>query len=419
MNEIIIIIMLIILLFIVKLMSKNCLNPYFIMSIIWSVFILMGLIVFKSEVNWNYIGLIWIILACLLFMTGNIIGMSMTKNCMLKNNENIKVSNISWKFILICITIGLLRCAIEIKLNGFSFKNILDINTLFEINSEMAYKRYNGESINNPIMQVLLIFVYAAPLCGGYGFVYSENKYHKIICISTFIPTLINLLITNTKAGMIASVLLWISSFMVGYLEKHKQGPKLNKILNIKNVILVVIILMILYLSMILRIGRVNTEVINIVNNKFKIYSLGHIFAFDNWFFYDAFKTDYTLGGYTFLAIFNTLGLAVRNQGVFNDITYNLTGNGTNVYTVFRGIISDFGVVGGLIFFMIIGLFSGYSFKKVSQGKKKTISSRLILTATYFFIFFSMIVSPWTYNSYILAFVIFALYLLICWKKIR
>ena len=283
----------------------------------------------------------------------------------------------------------------------------------------MAIQRYSGGNINNPIMQILLTFVYAAPLCGGYAFVYSENKLHKIISILTFIPSLMSLLITNTKAVLIASVFLWASSFLVGYLDKYKKLPKISEIVNIKTIIILAGIFLILYTSMVLRTGKINKDIINIVNTKFKIYALGQVFSFDNWFLNNAFNTEHTLGQYTFFGIFDALGLAVRNQGVFSEFTYNLAGNGTNIYTVFRGIISDFGILGGLIFFIVTGIFSGYSLKKISQGRKKAIISRLILTSTYFFVFYSILISPWTYNSQILAFIVFGFYLFLSWRKIK
>lgn len=62
---------------------------------------------------------------------------------------------------------------------------------------------------------------------------------------------------------------------------------------------------------------------------------------------------DYSFGAMTFLGISNVLGVVQRVQGVYTA----LLGTSSNVYTVFRGIVEDFGIIGGIIFISLQGFF--------------------------------------------------------------
>ena len=217
---------------------------------------------------------------------------------------------------------------------------------------------------------------------------------------------------TNGKAGVVASFMLWTSGYMVAYLSKLKKIPKFKFRTIVKFIISIFILIILLYLSMMLRIGSLNKEVFEIVGQKFINYALGQTYAFDYWFTQHMFVHEYDLGANTFLSIFDLLGIITKQQGIYVEPIYISGYLSTNIYTAFRGIISDFGIIGGLISIGIWGIISGVSYKLV-QTKKKFIVPKIILASTYFFILHSFLVSPWSYLSYILAFIIFGYYIYI------
>ncbi|MGG3689498.1 O-antigen polymerase [Caldifermentibacillus hisashii] len=421
-----IVIILLILMIIFKKVTKYWISPSFIMITYWSLFIIFAILVFGNDYDWNYIGLLWIIFACVFFGVGYVFGTSLSNKKITFNNVQVTIKNnkkdlseSSWKFILICIIIGLLRVVTVVVSNGFSFGMFFDIDSLINMNTSIAHQRYYGEgSQGNIITQVMLVFVYAAPLCGGYAFVYAKEKSKKLLSIATFLPIIGITISTNGKAGLIASVFLWLSGFFVSYIEKYKSAPRIRLKLIIKISLFGVLFFGLLYLSMFLRIGAFNTEIQEIVNNKFKVYALGHIPAFDHWFYEFDKGSDFSLGGYTFLAIYDMLGLATREQGVFKEMIYFDNGLFTNVFTAFRGVINDFGIIGALIFIMLFGFVAGYCFNILLSNKKQKIIATTFLTMTYFFILHSFTVSPWSYLSYIFSFLIFIFYLWLTKKRI-
>ena len=164
-----------------KWLTKNWINPGRIMLSYWSVFILLAYFSYRNDYEWNFMGLFWIIISCIFFIAGNIFGMSYRRKNSNRNIDKVAVplNDLTWNVILIFIVLGLLRTIIEIGLNGFRFDMFFNLDTLINMNTQMAYRRYNGGNLNNAVMQVLSIFVYTAPLCGGYSYNYVSKRIHK------------------------------------------------------------------------------------------------------------------------------------------------------------------------------------------------------------------------------------------------
>lgn len=90
---------------------------------------------------------------------------------------------------------------------------------------------------------------------------------------------------------------------------------------------------------MILRTGRIDNEIIQVIERKFINYSVSHLSAFDIWYSTNN-VVNYSFGIKTFYGISNAIGLVNREQGVFTDFVTcgNRYNNDirTNVYSVFR-----------------------------------------------------------------------------------
>ncbi|WNS43531.1 O-antigen polymerase [Paenibacillus sp. MMS20-IR301] len=401
--------------FLVKFTAKNWMNPGNVMMSFWAFFLIASLL-FLHKYEWDYLGLFWIISLCLIFNFGIHFGISYSKRGLTSTKQasckHEFLRSGSWNVIIIFIIIGLLKSIIEVSLYGFNLSMIFDLNNLVDINTEIAYRRYNGASYSNVILQIMNIFVYSAPLCGGYVLIYSKSSKEKIIALCSLVPVILNLMITNTKAGLIASVFLWVSGCFVGYLNARRTFMKFKKRQVILGVVSVFLLLAVLYSSMLFRIGDFSSNTMNIVNDKFLVYALGHVPSFDLWLSQYYTNDNYYLGKYTFLGVIDAFGWGTRDQGVY---TF-LQGSLSNVFTAFRGLIEDFGIIGAMVFIAILGFISGISFNSVVSGRNNKISITL-LASIYFFIFYSFIISPWTYNSYILVFFVFYVFLFLSSKK--
>lgn len=120
-------------------------------------------------------------------------------------------------------------------------------------------------------------------------------------------------------------------------------------------------------------------------------------------------------GVMTFCGIFNGLGLAKRQKGIYRDYVYFGRLDKTmrsNVYTIFRMLIDDFGIVGALVFLLLLGFASAKAIVFIKK-RKMIFLCQAFLVAVYSYVMWGFGASIWAYTSIIcaygLAFFIFSI----------
>lgn len=384
----------------------------------WSFFIVGGLLLFDTS-SWTYQGLFYIVLCCFLLFIGEYVGvaslshgtvykrdMYLVRNNLKHNDYIVKQGNLMWFMLLVFIILGVLKVILSIFENGFSLSNFTNFSAFLEMNEAVAYERYYGSDTQESSMinQVLLVFCYLAPLCGGYSFLYANNYGERLIAIFCMFPVIFEMLYTNTKAGFIGSIFLWGIGFLLAYLEQHRCFIQIKGKILLRLCGLAFLIFVLLFLVMCFRIGDLSERTIDIVKDKIMLYAFGNIEAFEQWFSVRN-QEELSFGGYTFLGIASKLGIQNREQGVYEF----MEGISSNVFTVFRGVISDYGIWGGSILYFFFGIVSGISTRLVLYKQNRI--AKVIWCSGMFFVLFSFASSPWTYMSYILVFPCFYFFL--------
>ncbi|WP_278364051.1 O-antigen polymerase, partial [Leuconostoc lactis] len=339
----------------------------FIFSNIWLGFIFLSLVTIQFE--YNYSGIIYILTLCLIASLVNLcIGFLMADNSVENKVIDFNIKKSSF-FLIGTVLLGMLVPILNMRLNGFSINNFFDFNSFLEMNNQMAVNRYSGVHKTSTSLQILMVFEYFSPIVGGYHFASTENKSTKIIGLIGFLPAVCNILVQNTKSELLSCIFLFMSTVIIANIYLNKKIHV--KIRTIVRIILVVLgTVSGLIVTMLFRIGTINEQNIQTVLNKFLVYAFGHIPVFDEWIKNYQGLSEYGFGTKTFIGIFNVLGLSERIQGVYSEYIY-VEGFPANVYTVFRGMIEDFGVVGSVLFFVVIA--GVISFGYYSLAKKNHI----------------------------------------------
>lgn len=391
-----------------KILHSSFMEPTFLFSNIWLFFLFSSLMFVKFE--YNYHGVMYIFLLCMLgFVLNLYLGKIVGENTERKSYIEFNIHKSSF-ILLSVIFLGMLVPFLNIRLNGFSFSSFLNFDAFLEMNNQMAVNRYSGAHKTSAMMQILMVFEYLSPIVGGYHFASVNDKKNKFLGLLGFLPALSNILVQNTKSELLSSIFFFISSMMIAnvYLGKDFR-IKFSSL--VKWGLTLLGVLSGLILTMLFRIGEITSQNIQTVLNKFLIYAFGHVPTFDYWLGNYRGTFEHGLGVNTFIGIFNFLGISTRIRGVYSEYIV-VEGFPANIYTVFRGLIEDFGVLGSFIFFsfiMGIVIFSYYSLIK----RNNIYLSSFILLNGYFFVFYGFIISPWSYMSYILAMFLFLPYLVI------
>jgi len=394
--------------------KKTWFNPAMIYTLIWSFFVIFPCF-FWNSMYWNYNGLLWIVISCFSLIIGQAFALFFYKNrnhsynnndlCVTKPFSRLLVSLNTFRIVIfILLILSMVYIAYSIIKKGFNLSVFFNADELLLINNYIAYNRYNTEESVGILNQINLIIQYSLPLFGGILINFSDDRKDKILAIITLLPVTASLAISNAKAGFIASVFNFIISYMLSYYLVHMKYKKFK----VKTILIIFAIFClfigILFISMCLRTGNFDDSSINYVKQRIMVYSFGQMKAFDEWYVSRG-NSSYGFGSSTYMWIFNRLGLVTRNQGVYG----YASSIRTNVYTMFRGVITDFGIYGGQIYFFIRGIIGGY-INEIFE-KKKNISPTLyaLYSSNYLFIFFGLFISPWTYTTFSLIFILFVL----------
>lgn len=396
--------------FVAKVLKIRWYSPAGVYTLASVAYIGGAVFVFGGDVEYKLWGIVWWLLSCLACMLGQKISLSFVKPAPLpaipeSNGGNaapaIRYRKTPWILLVFIIFIAFAGIMLSLMQKGISLSSLLDISQLGQINHNAAVDRYEGNSEASLVSQLFVIFYYFAPLCGGYMFNFSDGKLRKVITLLSLCPALLSMAFFNGKSTFIAACMLWGSAFLVSLIKTKRDKIKLKVRWVIGVALAFVAVIVLLYISMCLRVGDLSAETRAIINEKILVYAFGHVEAFPLWI--ETVELGvYDFGANTFMIIPRMLGLAVREQGV-----YGFMGN-SNVFTANRGIIQDFGVFGGLIFWFVIGLISNHFIKNVIRKKRSFISTTLLVASFFFVLYGSLIISPWIYTSYVAAFVAFA-----------
>lgn len=389
----------------------SMLHPIRLFGLYWTIFVIAPVLFWKPNYTWGYNGLIWIEVAIFFTIAGGVLALPRGK--LKADSKHYLKRTHEWNALWWIIVLGILASFSTLLNNGFHISDVLSISGLIHVSSTSAELRYSENASVSTLHQILLIFSYLAPLCGGFCFNYALGKMNRFLSILTFLPIVLEMLFTSGKSGLIASIFLWLAGWCVSYIQINGELPHLKFKVILKLIIGVAIVFAILFLMMMLRTGEFTPEMFKIIYNKFWIYAFGHMVEFDAWFMEkSSFELD--LGQNTYMTIFRLLGLCNRKGGVY-DVLIPEYGN---VFTAFRGVIADFGVIGGLIYCFVRGMITQVCINNLHKAGLQGVLFSALVAANYFWNLYSFIVSPWIYTSYILTIVLFAGFV-ICFNMIK
>lgn len=402
-----------------KTVSFSWTHPIRLFSVEWMFFVIVPIVVNMFEYEFNGIGLAWILLAVISYELGGALGNSMWRKMRPSVHRElcrpVEFYKLGWWFVNLNVLLASLAFVSTVLTQGFNISSFFNLNDFISMNTEMAYRRYNGAQSGNGLIQILSVFYYAAPLCGGYAICFATKKKEKILCVISLLPITLLMLFSNAKAGFIAACILWTSGYIISYYVKFGRTLKL-KIKTVARILISLgVFFVLLYLVMLIRVGDFSKEMRDFIAQKFFVYGFGQMVSFDAWFAQKDFQQVAGVGKNTYMAVFDLLGVTERQQGVY-EVLVNGYGN---VFTAFRAVISDFGKYIGLFYMFVRGVITALAYNMVvGQRSKPHVVSKCLLAASYFWGIHSVFGSPWVYTLYVLSVMTFGAFLILAHYRI-
>ncbi|WP_449100796.1 O-antigen polymerase [Pseudomonas veronii] len=234
------------------------------------------------------------------------------------------------------------------------------------VGGDYAGKRYSGEIISSVYAQLGLQCSYYTAVFGGlvYGSRSAEKGKAKLL-VFAFLPALLVMFLQSAKGLFFFSIFLFLGGLLVTRI--YNKNYTLLNYKGFRSLCLYGLLAFPIVIASFLSRGIYKLDDTALILNRLRYYlvtySSVHLPAFSDWFSERylgeslmSYKQDtLTMGFYTFMSIFQLVGddRSVP-MGIYDEFyTYGDYVKG-NLFTGFRGIINDFGLVGSLFFALAV-----------------------------------------------------------------
>lgn len=372
----------------------------------WGLQIVIGLSLLVGKFDFNGKGLTYIATMCILFSMGSLLGGRLSRRVEAKVHQHRFWERLALGMLFIGLLMALLHWVEGLWTNGYALADLFSGQALLRLNDAASDTRYLAPPPVSILSRITLVFLYLTPLYGGYLLPLLKGKKRGWTYLP-LLPPLFMALTLSVKSALITSVALWCIGILVSALANNRDFLKVRKATVFKWMGGGLVLILVLFTSMVLRTGKFDQHSVRETEQKIVIYACGHLPAFDAWFEQKAGTVKPSWGVKTFYGLSAPLGLAKREQGVFTE--YVVLGDkkgpqvphlmDTNVYTLFRFLIEDFGLLGSSLFLLLAGMLAGFASAFVRKRPGNAFF-QVVLMAILFTIAWSFVGSVWAYTSY-------------------
>lgn len=386
--------------------KQNKFSPAVLFSVMWAFFSCAAVVLLHGRYDFNYKGLMWISVAVFLFAIPQILLFSSQRTTKRMKKNQVKSNvQIPWLFLKTVLLLSWIPVISTVITRGISLSTLFNFSELMSSTHSLAVEHYQNADGGSIVQQLLNSFCYIAPLCCGYSLPHARTRKKMVLCFSCFAPAVLSLILVSTKLLLISSVLFFCIAYYVSYLNLRKSFINIKKKYFCWLACIVVVFFLLIYLSFVLRIGSFSKETHGIILEKIGVYAAGHMQGFDTWFV--QWENDKLgLGTHTFLSLSNILGILEKKQGVYD----MLPNSCTNVYTQFRALLEDWGIVQSLVWMLHAGLFTSLLCMWIMRNNERNVCSQITLSTLLIWLFYFMI-SVWAYTTNVVAMLAFAVFI--------
>lgn len=372
--------------------------PASLMALAWFFYTIIP-IVFLFNIPINPIAICYISI-CVLAFSLSALPFNWEKALTLneKNSANYfqLYNNLFMRILFFISALMAIYCSTKVVLDAedslFTLQNI--IFNLGKVSARFAEMRPAG-MVQYSIWGILsTFFVYLTPILGSLIFYYCPQKKLKLtFFILSFFPSVYCMLLQSSKIVVFYSIGFFIAGTLLMKIKSNQFDIFDKK--SIAQLILAILILIPSLIVAFISRGRL-TSSSNIMSELFQLlqsYLFAQTYAFADYFTFlighesfSKYQSDLnSFGSYTFTSIYNSFGKQKNfPPGTFSDHYQYGDQLRTNIFTIFRGLINDFGIYGTILYMYASGLIAHAFYYHLLSHKKSPISSTVfIITIVY------------------------------------
>jgi oligosaccharide repeat unit polymerase len=356
----------------IRVVAGTFLIPAGIFALAWFAFTLLPLVVLFS-VPINSLAILYILAAVFVF---SLSALPFNWRVGLRRNliKSLPAAGFDSRFLKIVLYLSVMASIslsfVTMLINGFTIDQV--ILDLLQTSGQYAAVR-GTVGLEYGIIGVLnTMFMYLCPVLGGLRALSPRRKWFFAV---SMVPSLLTMVIQSSKLVFLVSLCFYLSGALIAKIyAKQMSLPKVSGLP--KMIFGAAILISLVLVSFVSRItvsglGEFDLDNLGAITHPLLYsvisYTLGQTYAFADFFSHTigypcaTFYNDgfHSYGAYTFFSIFDMLGigkelplLVYQESGWYKDVFE------TNVFTFFRGLIYDFGVIGSLFFVFVFGTFA-------------------------------------------------------------
>lgn len=299
--------------------------------------------------------------------------------------------------------IGLLATMSSLGITASAF---LDFGEFASLAQTATRQRY-VEGVEMPLygnIASACILAYVAVLVID---IVATNRFRIILTLPIAIYILTNAIVT-TRSTLVYLLITALLAYAYAYAIKNRQSslrPNFPAIFRRRTLLLalgVAAALVAIFVAFqMLRFGQSHARPVGEVLEYIRKWPWGSLPGFSMW--WDGLapaEASHLPGYYTFMGVFDNLGIEPRTQGGYSGFVYLTGSEPGNIYTSFRGVLHDFGIVGGLFFLALLGFVGGAAYYGAVFPAAVRMAAFFLV---YMWLATSFIVSYWAFTGNVIA----------------
>ena len=311
-----------------------------------------------------------------------------------------------WMVFASSALLALLCFAINMRVQGFTLEQVIfeSIQTAAMYSS----RRGNSDLEANIYAKAGMVLAYLAASTGGLLFGSASTRRRSVVGITgAFLPAIAALLFESNKGLLFQFIALFWGGVLV--TRVHRKTLYVADGADLRNALIVVAIVVPLTIVSFLSRGLYGVDssvLVEQLPRYFASYAFGHAYAFSDWFsFHVGMPASQTyaveptgFGFYTMAPLHRLLG-STREfpPGVYEEVFSTGTLITTNIYSMFRGLIIDFGIAGSLVYMFVTGYLIHLAFHTLLVSRRPAFSAAIFIYSIGYF-YSSALVSALMYN---------------------
>lgn len=391
----------------IRIREETWYSPFSIFALLWT--FIVGFSLFTAPEYFFSAPAIGFITICVfVFYTGGYIAGHLSHNRVLTDAPVSRPSNaILTLHVYLATFAGFLSLYFLLHDAGVVFTELFKRERLVEISKTFTNSRYTGERLS-PATMLCMMIAYSGCLTAGRQFVFSSRAKDKIKSVMVLVPVLLFTVIYTARAVFVFALLLFVASLITHYVLIHRKRALLFSRTNLVFMLLAfVAVPLIFILTQAVRMGitKFSPESLLSLLDHLKVWFSGNVSAFSYWYEQGDPDSPVFRGAHTFAGLNEWLGGKTRDAGIYSR-AYDLDGHFhfSNIYTLFRFMIDDFGKAGTLLGWFGLGMICRFFYQKILNGD---FISAAILSGILTWLLFSFVTSVFAYNTVLFSWMIF------------